>query len=72
MVGLSFVFRYFLQVVIVGSTMNYVFRLGTLLFCYRYVEKLSPNPGTCLVSSIIHIYMNIIYIYLYISADGIF
>ena len=46
--GFYLIFGYFLQVVVVGSTSNYVYRLGTLWFCYKYVEKLSPNPGTCL------------------------
>ena len=33
--------------VVVGSTRNYVCRLGTLWFCYKYVEKFTTNPGTC-------------------------
>ena len=39
MVGFSSIFRYFLQVVVVGSTRNYVCRLGTLWFLLQIRRK---------------------------------
>ena len=38
--GFSSVFRFFLLVVVVGSTSNYVCSLGSLWFCYKYVENI--------------------------------
>ena len=37
--GFYSILRYFLQVIVVGSTRSYVCRIGTLWFCYIYVEK---------------------------------
>ena len=34
------IFHYFLHVVVVGSTINYVCKIGTLWFCYKYVENI--------------------------------
>ena len=45
--GFSSVFKYFLQVLVIGTTQNHVCRIGLLWFCYKFGEKNSPNPGTC-------------------------
>ena len=38
--GVSTVLHYFIQVVVIVSTRNYLCRLGTLWFCYKYVENI--------------------------------
>ena len=40
MKAFSSVYRYFLKVVVIGSTSNYVCRIGTLWLCYKHVENI--------------------------------